>query len=141
MKKSNIILLGLFVSLYIIPVLVFGINKMNSAGDYFTGFGEDYQTIIIENPGLKKEDIIINIEPVSESSMNMFSIEGRKIGKHASYLYYKENKKFFPEVSTNNNTLVVGKPVDAPIDAKPKLHIQISSITKIILNNETIWKK
>jgi len=132
MKKSNIILIILFVGLYGVAIGIWGNNKISSAGDYLTGFGDNYRIIKIENPELKKDDIIVNTEPAFKSANSI---------KEISYLYYKGNNKILPEVSEEGDILVVGKATKASSDAKLKLHIHINNITEIILNDEVVWTR
>ena len=136
MKKSNIILVILLCSLYIIPVFVWGFYKVSSASDYYTGFGNEIRTVRIENLDLKKEDIVVNTKWASRFPQNDLSQSNQQ-----SYLYYKRGKKYLPEVSVEDNGLFVGKAVNAPANAKLKLHIRINDITEIVLNGETVWRR
>ena len=136
MKKSNVVLISLLVALYIIPAMVWGINKLSSNSDYYTGFGDNIRIVSIENSLLKKEDIVVNTERVSKFMQN-----GLNMSNQQSYLYYKGNRKFLPEASIENDMLIVGKATDAPADAKLKLHIRINDITAIVLNGETVWRR
>ena len=137
MKKSNIILISLLVALYIMPVMVWGFNKMSAGGDYISGFGENIRVVKIENNMLKKEDIVVNTKQVTTS--NMFIYNNQDI--QMSHLYYRGNRKFLPEVKLEDDMLTVGKAPDAPSDAKLKLHIRINDIAEITLNGETVWRK
>jgi len=136
MKKSNIILVGLLVSLWIIPVIVWGVNKIGARGDYYTGFGENIRTLIIVNPGLKAEDITLNLNPASEFPRNQWDQAGE-----ASYLYYKGKKKYLPDASLQADMLLVGEAKNAPSGEKLTLHIRINGLNDIVLNGETIWMR
>ena len=136
MKKSNIILIGLLVALYIIPAMVWGFYKLSSNSDYYTGFGDDIRVVKIENSLLKKEDIVVNTERASTSRRN-----GINMSSEVPYLYYKGNRKFLPEARIEDDMLIVGKATKAPADAKLKLHIRINDITAIVLNGETVWRR
>ena len=138
MKKSNIILVILLCSLYLIPVLVWGICKVSAKGNYYTGFGDDIHTVYIENVGLTKEDIIVDPEQVSVSSSQVIMVNQFM---NSSYLYYKGSRKYYPEISKEGDRLTIGKAVDAPADAKLKLHIRINDIAEITLNGESVWRR
>ena len=138
MKKSNIILVILLCSLYLIPVFVWGICKVSAKGNYYTGFGDDIHTVYIENVGLTKEDIIVDPERASVSEFQAIKINDFM---NASYLYYKGSRKYYPEISKEGDRLTIGKAVDAPVDAKLKLHIRINDITEVVLNGESAWRR
>ena len=138
MKKSNIILVALLVGLYITPVIVWGICKISSASDYYTGFGTNIQTVKIENLDLKKEDILINVERSSKIRVNVINIAQ---GNGNTNLYYKGSKKYLPVANVEDHILFIGKATDAPAGEKLKLHIRINDITEITLNGETIWRR
>jgi hypothetical protein len=137
MKKSNIILVILLCSLYLIPVFVWGICKISAKGDYYTGFGDDIQTVYIENTVLTKEDIIVNSERVSAPAFQAVSVNQYM---NSSYLYYKGSKKYYPEINKDGNVLTIGKAIDAP-NTKLKLHIRINDISEIMLNGESVWRR
>jgi|GEM_PF-2485559 len=137
MKKSNIILVILLCSLYLIPVFVWGICKISAKGNYYTGFGDDIQTVYIENTGLTKEDIIVNSERVSVPAFQVVSVNQYM---NSSYLYYKGSKKYYPEINKDGNVLTIGKAIDAP-NTKLKLHIRINDISEIMLNGESVWRR
>ena len=139
MKKSNIILVALLAGLYITPAIVWGICKISSVSDYYTGFGTNIQTVKIENIDLKKEDIVINTESDSKFKSNAINIGGQGLGN--SYLYYKGFKKYLPEANVEGQILSVGKAANAPSGEKLKLHIRINDISEITLNGETIWRR
>jgi len=136
MKKSNIILVGLLVSLWIIPIIVWSVNKIGARGDYYTGFGENIQTLVIANPGLKVDDITLNLEPASSFPRDQMDQAGK-----ASYLYYKGKKKYLPEVRVQADMLLIGNAINAPSGEKLTLHIRINGLNDIILNGETVWRR
>jgi len=137
MKKSNIILVILLVSLYITPAIVWGFYKATSSGDYYTGFGDDIRIIQIENPGLTKDDILVNTKYSSTSAG--ITINKQTLGD--SYLYYKGSRKYLPEVSREDDVLFTGKAADAPVGEKLKLHIRIQGLYEIRLNGEIVWRR
>ena len=140
MKKSNIILVALLAGLYITPAIVWGICKISSTGDYYTGFRTNIQTVKIENLDLKKEDILINTESSSKIRVNnVISIGGQ--GNGNSWLYYKGSKKYLPEANVEDHILFVGKAANASSGEKLKLHIRINDISEITLNGETVWRR
>jgi len=138
MKKSNIILVILLAGLYLIPAIVWGFYKVSSKGDYYTAFGNDVRFIQIDNPGLTKEDIVINTRQVPENpgfKMNNSTFD-------ASYLYYKGSRKYLPQVEKVNNTLIIGKATGVPSSEKLKLLIRINNLEEITLNGETVfWRR
>ena len=137
MKKSNIILVVLLATLYLTPAIVWGFYKLSSTGNYYMGFGNDFRFIQIENPGLTKQDIIVNTERVSEYSG--FKMNNKTL--NASYLYYKGSRKYLPEVERKGDILIMGKATDAPSGEKLKLHVRINSLNEITLNGETVWRR
>ena len=137
MKKSNIILVVLLATLYIMPAVVWGFYKVSSNGEYYTGFGDEFRFIQIENPGLTKQDILINTERVSEYSG--FKMNNRVLD--ASYIYDKGSRRYLPEINREGDSLYVGKATDAPSGEKLKLHIHINGLYEIRLNGETVWRR
>jgi hypothetical protein len=137
MKKSNIILIALLGTLYIMPVIVWGICKISSAGDYYTGFDENIRFLRIENVGLTKEDVIINTDRVS----GFRGVQVNNINVGDSYLYYKGNRRYLPKLTKEDDVLITGKAVDAPSGEKLKLHVRIKGLYEITLNGETIWRR
>jgi len=137
MKKSNIILVVLLAALYIMPAVVWGFYKVSSNGDYYTGFGNEFRLIQIDNPGLTKQDIIINTEKVSEYSG--FKMNNKVLD--ASYIYYKGSRKYLPQINKAGESLNVGKATDAPSGEKLQLHIHLNGLSEIRLNGETIWRR
>jgi hypothetical protein len=137
MKRSNIILVVLLVSLWLIPIIVWGYYISGIGGDYYTGFGENITSIIIANPNLKAEDISLNLNPASGFPGNGQFQEAHK----ASYLYYKGKKRYLPEVSLQGDMLLVGEAIGAPSGEKLTLHIRINGLHDVILNGVTIWRK
>ena len=135
MKKSNIILVVLLVSLWIIPTIVWGVYKISGSGDFYTGFGNDLKTVVITNPGLKVEDIKINLDPASNYPREMNRAD------NASYLYYKGKKQYLPDVSLQDDSLLVGNVINAPAGEKLTLHIRINGISAVMLNGETVWSR
>jgi hypothetical protein len=136
MKKSNIILIVLLFSLYITPAVVWGVYKISSKGDYYTGFGDNIETIIIANPDLKVEDITLDLNPASEFPRNQIDQAGQ-----ASFLYYKGKKRYLPDVSVQGDMLLVGNAINAPSGKKLTLHIRINGLNDVILNGETVWRR
>ena len=135
MKKSNIILTGLLVALWLTPIIVWGYFKSGIAGEYYTGFGDSITTIIIANPNLKAEDIKINLDPASRfpSGMNM--------ANKASYLYYKGKRKYLPAVNVQSDMLLVGEAIKASAGKRLTLHIRINGLNEVVLNGVTIWQQ
>jgi len=133
MKKSNIILAILLISLYLIPVCVWGFYKVSSASNYYTGLSGAIRIVQIENAGLSKSDIIVNTEK-QPAAININNMGG-------SYLYYKGSKKYLPEITKEDDTLIIGKAIDTPSGEKLKLHICISSVDVIRLNGEVVWRR
>ena len=133
MKKSNIILIILLSSLYLIPVCVWGFYKVSSASNYYTGFSREIRIVQIDNASLSKDDIMVNT--AKKNSVVNVNNWGD------SYLYYKGSKKYLPNVTKEDDTLLIGQAVDAPSGEKLKLHICISSLDAIRLNGETVWRR
>jgi len=135
MKKSNIILTGLLVALWLTPIIVWGYFKSGIAGEYYTGFGDNITTISISNPNLKAEDIKINLDPASRFPSQM------DMANKASYLYYKGKRKYLPTVNVQSDMLLVGEAIKAPAGKKLTLHIRINGLNDIVLNGVTIWQQ
>ena len=135
MKKSNIILTGLLVALWLTPIIVWGYFKSGIAGEYYTGFGDNITTISISNPNLKAEDIKINLDPASRFPSQM------DMANKASYLYYKGKRKYLPTVNVQSDMLLVGEAIKASSSETLTLHIRINGLQDIVLNGVTIWQK
>jgi len=136
MKRSNIILIGLIVCLYAIPAIIWSVYKYKPEGSVYTGFGEKFQIVRIDNPSLSKEDIIIK-----EDRASGFPHSELLQPHKASHLYYMGNKQYLPQIEKNDIILDVGLPQEKTDNEKLKLHIWINSINKVILNGETIWTR
>jgi len=135
MKKSNIILIGLLVSLWLTPIIVWGYFKSGIAGEYYTGFDDSITTIIIANPNLKADDIALDLNPASQFPSKM------DMANKASYLYYKGKRKYLPVVNVQADMLLVGEAINVRAGEKLTLHIRINGLQDIVLNGVTIWQK
>ncbi|MDR2233790.1 MAG: hypothetical protein LBE56_11830 [Tannerella sp.] len=135
MKKSNIILIALLASLTLMPAIVWGVFKATSVGEYYSGFGDNIRTVIIENQGLTKDDIVVDTQRASSSANFNF------MSYTPSFLYYKGKTNYFPDARIEGDILMVGKALDATTGEKMKLHIRINNINEIVLNGNSVWKR
>ena len=122
MKRSNILLILLFALLYVIPFLVW--MYFVYAGDKsYTGISDKYQVVKIDNPDLTANQVAIDTQT-----------------SRRSYLYYKGNKQYLPEVSVYGDTIRIGKAQDAK-DKDLTLNIHMAKLKTVLLNGQVIWEK
>ena len=92
MKKSNRVFIALIATLYIVPVLTFGVAQFTSE-KCLTGFTQKFQIIQIDNPELKAENIKVDTRTASKFPRGQI-LEA----KDRSLLYYEGMKRYLPEV-------------------------------------------
>lgn len=134
MKRSNILLILLFALLYVIPFLVW--MYFVYAGDKsYTGISDKYQVVKIDNPDLTANQVVINTQSISDFPAK----EILEISKR-SYLYYKGNKQYLPEVSVYGDTIKIGQAWDAK-DKDLTFNIHMAKLKTVLLNGQVIWEK
>lgn len=134
MKRSNILLILLFALLYVIPFLVW--MYFVYAGDKsYTGISDKYQVVKIDNPDLTANQVAIDTQRASAFPKREMLETSRR-----SYLYYKGNKQYLPEVSVYGDTIRIGKAQDAK-DKDLTLNIHIAKLKTVLLNGQVIWEK
>jgi len=136
MKKSNLIFTILVTLLFIVPVGVLFVYSYKPAGNKYTGFINDFRTVIIDNPALITSNININTTKASGfPAKEILQVDTR------SYLFYSGIDKYLPQLTYQGDILMVGAPIDAGEDKDLTLHIHINNLEQIVLNGKTIWSK
>lgn len=138
MKKSNIILTILIVTLYTIPLIVYFISISLPKTNCVTGFQDNFRVIKIDNPDLTANDVHISKYKASAYPAG-YTLDVEAAINH-SYIYYKGKESYFPNMTSTSTTLYVTTPKGAGQD-QPALHIRVNGIQSILLNGNSIWKR
>ena len=135
MKKSNLIFTLLISAFYLIPILVF-IAFTIIGNKSYTGISNKFNTVVIDNPELKPEDIIITTGETSDFPYTELSSVNQR-----SFLYYQGDRQYLPKISLeNDNTIRVGGITDdSGKNEKLTFHIHLKELKAVYLNGTSIW--
>jgi hypothetical protein len=136
MKLSTLVFISLLAALFIAPFLVAGSYYFFPAGEPVVVVNKDYRVLRINNPSLKRADVVISAEDVKRSTLRSYS------RKESRTLYYLAGKiKYPPDVWDQEDTLYVGNAPDAADGLPLSLHVPAGELDLIFLNGETIYER
>lgn len=122
MKRSNLLFITLMATLYVLPVLAFGIACLMPNKNTFPQYNENIQVIEIDNPALKSDHVKVKIDN--------------------TYLYYEGDISHPIQFECKDSLLLLKGSQTAGEDCDLILHIGGNqNLKKIILNGEEIWTK